>query len=82
MPVEIRPSASRKRHRYDLPHPVLLLVNGQSRMGRQMFGEAIAALREAGVEVKEAILARDRAETHRLSSARLPRRAFGCGGRR
>ncbi|MBW3636798.1 MAG: YegS/Rv2252/BmrU family lipid kinase [Armatimonadetes bacterium] len=66
MSVEIHPQPPENATDAHLPHPVLLLVNGQSRSGRQVFGEAIAALREAGIEVKEAILARDRQETHRL----------------
>ncbi len=46
--------------------PVLLLVNGHSRQGRAQFGDAVARLRAAGVEVKEAVLTRDKAETERL----------------
>ncbi len=46
--------------------PVLLLINGQSRTGREGFGLAISLLRENGIEVKEAILSRDHAETERL----------------
>lgn len=51
---------------HHLPHPVLLLINGNSRTGRQMFGEAVAALRDNGVDVRESHLARDKAETERL----------------
>ncbi len=50
----------------NLPHPVLLLVNGHSRTGRDRFGEALALLRDNGIEVKEAILARDKRETELL----------------
>lgn len=49
-----------------LPKPVLLLVNGHSRRGRDQFQTAISLLGEAGLEIKEAILARDKAETGRL----------------
>lgn len=49
-----------------LPKPVLLLVNGHSRQGRDQFETATRLLCEAGIEVKEAILARDIAETERL----------------
>lgn len=49
-----------------LPHPVLFLVNGHSRQGREQFGPALAALRESGLHIKEAILARDKAETEAL----------------
>ncbi len=49
-----------------LPNPVLFLVNGHSRQGREQFGPALAALRESGLEIKEAILARDKAETEAL----------------
>ncbi|BCM94017.1 diacylglycerol kinase [Abditibacteriota bacterium] len=59
----------------NLPHPVLLLVNGHSRTGRQMFGEAISLLRDNGVEVKEAILARDKAETERLLKREIAAKA-------
>ncbi|RYX84074.1 YegS/Rv2252/BmrU family lipid kinase [bacterium] len=59
----------------NLPHPVLLLINGNSRTGRQQFGEAISLLRDNGVEVKEAILARDRAETERLLKREIAEKA-------
>ena len=49
-----------------LPQPVLLLINGHSRQGREQFEKTISLLREAGVPIKEAILARDKAETKRL----------------
>lgn len=62
----IQPEKPEIKRDFHLPHPILLLVNGHSRQGRQMFGEAISELREQGIEVKEAILARDKAETERL----------------
>ena len=49
-----------------LPSPVLFLVNGHSRQGREQFEPALAAIRAAGIHVKEAILARDKAETEKL----------------
>ena len=49
-----------------LPQPVLFLVNGHSRQGREQFEPALALLREAGLPIKEAILASDKAETERL----------------
>ena len=49
-----------------LPQPVLFLVNGHSRQGREQFEPALAALRAAGLHIKEAVLARDKAETERL----------------
>ena len=49
-----------------LPKPVLFLVNGHSRQGREQFGPALALLRESGLHIKEAILARDKAETENL----------------
>ena len=49
-----------------LPQPVLFLVNGHSRQGREQFEPVLAMLREAGLPVKEAILANDKAETERL----------------
>lgn len=49
-----------------LPNPVLFIVNGHSRQGREQFGPALAALREAGLHIKEAVLARDKAETEKL----------------
>lgn len=66
MSTTIQPTAPAIAQDDHLPHPILLIVNGKSRTGRQVFGEAIAALREAGIEVKEAILARDKAETEQL----------------
>ncbi|PQV65035.1 lipid kinase, YegS/Rv2252/BmrU family [Abditibacterium utsteinense] len=66
MPTEIHPPALENATDAHLPHPILLIVNGNSRTGQQVFGEAITALREAGVEVKEAVLAKDKAETKRL----------------
>ena len=57
------------------PPPVLLLVNGNSRLGRQHFGEAISLLRESGVEIKEAVLSRDQAETQRLLQREIAERA-------
>ena len=50
----------------NLPRPILFLVNGHSRQGREQFEPALAALRAAGLNIKEAILARDKAETQRL----------------
>ena len=46
--------------------PVLLLVNGNSRTGRDQFGEAVSLLRDNGIEVKEAVLSRSQDETKRL----------------
>lgn len=66
MSVKVQPQAGVESNDQHLPHPILLLVNGNSRTGRQMFGEAIAALRDAGIEVKEAHLARDKHETETL----------------
>ena len=57
------------------PQPVLLLVNGNSRLGRQHFGEAISLLRDNGVEVKEAVLSRDKSETRRLLEREIAARA-------
>jgi len=48
------------------PTPILLLVNGNSRTGRDAFGEVISLLREAKVELKEHVLSRDQSETRRL----------------
>ena len=59
----------------NLPHPILLLINGNSRTGRQQFGEAISLLRENGIEVKEAVLARDKAETERLLKREVAEKA-------
>ncbi|RYG66261.1 YegS/Rv2252/BmrU family lipid kinase [bacterium] len=66
MPTRVNPAPPNPPTDDNLPHPVLLLVNGNSRTGKAVFGEAIAALRDAGVEVKQAVLARDREETERL----------------
>ena len=57
------------------PHPVLLLVNGNSRLGREHFGEAVSLLRENGVEVKEAVLSRDKAESQRLLQREIAEKA-------
>lgn len=75
MSLEVRPAPPETPQDEHLPHPVLLLVNGNSRTGQQVFGEAIAALREAGIEVKEAVLAKDRAETERRLKQEIARGA-------
>jgi len=48
------------------PTSVLLLVNGNSRTGRDSFGEVISLLREAKIEVKESVLSRSQDETKQL----------------
>ena len=58
-----------------LPQPILLLINGNSRQGQEQFGPALAMLREAGIEIKEAILARDVAETERLLKREIAAKA-------
>lgn len=75
MAETVRPINPDQPTTHNLPYPVLLLVNGNSRTGRQQFGEAIALLRENGIEVKEAILARDRAETERLLKREVAEKA-------
>lgn len=62
--------------------PVLLLVNGNSRMGREQFGIALSLLRDNGIEVKEAVLARSREETARLLQREVAAKArvVICGG--
>jgi YegS/Rv2252/BmrU family lipid kinase len=64
-PTRVVPQPPENATDAHLPHPVLLLVNGHSRTGQEVFGTAITALREAGIDVKEAVLAKDRAETER-----------------
>ena len=66
MPTTTHPPSPENATDANLPHPILLLVNGNSRTGQQVFGEAITALREAGIDVKEAVLAKDKVETQRL----------------
>ena len=82
MSIEIHPLPPDEKHDAHLPFPALLLVNGHSRTGRQMFGEAISALREAGVEIKEAHLARDRTESEKLLKREIAEgaRFVICGG--
>ncbi len=75
MSTEIHPAAPENATDEHLPHPVLLLVNGHSRTGQEVFGTAISALREAGIEVKEAVLAKDRAETERRLREEIARGA-------
>jgi YegS/Rv2252/BmrU family lipid kinase len=49
-----------------LPHPITLLINGHSRTGRDRFGEAVEEIRARGINLKEAVLARDKSETERV----------------
>ncbi len=69
--IKVAPIAPENATDDHLPHPVLLLVNGNSRTGQEVFGTAITALREAGIEVREAVLAKDRAETERHLRAEI-----------
>jgi len=80
--IEIKPAPPEEKHDEHIPQPALLLVNGHSRTGRQMFGEAINALREAGIEIKEAHLSRDKAETAKLLKREIDEGAQSviCGG--
>lgn len=48
-----------------LPEPINMVVNGNSRKGREAFPIAQAALRAAGVTLGEAILSHEKAETVR-----------------
>ncbi len=59
----------------DSSRPALLLVNGNSRLGRQHFGESIFLLRDKGIELKEAILSRDKNETRRLLEREVAEKA-------
>lgn len=49
-----------------LPRPILLLINGNSRRGRDAFEEVQRLLKEAGVPLKEAVLAKDKKHTQSL----------------
>lgn len=82
MSIEIIPEKPEEKHDEHLPQPVLLLVNGHSRTGRQMFGEAVSMLREAGIEIKEAHLSRDKTETAQLLKREIEEGASMviCGG--
>ncbi len=75
MPTTILPTSPLVPTDAHLPHPVLLLVNGNSRTGQEVFGAAITALREAGIDVKEAVLAKDREETHQRLKQEIARGA-------
>ncbi len=66
MSISVHPGPPAEPAVEHLPKPVLFLVNGHSRQGREQFGPALAALRESGLHIKEAILARDKAETESL----------------
>ena len=66
MPISVQSGPPTPLVAKQLPQPVLLLVNGHSRQGREQFETTISLLREAGLPIKEAILARDKAETKRL----------------
>lgn len=63
MPLNVHPESPETPIDQHLPHPALLIVNGNNRAGQETFGVAITALREAGIEVKEAVLAKDKGET-------------------
>ena len=49
-----------------LSKPILFLVNGNSRQGREQFESAQNAMRAAGLNIKEAVMASDKAESERL----------------
>lgn len=66
MSISVQPGPPDEPAVEHLPQPALFIVNGHSRQGREQFGPALSALREAGLHIKEAILARDKAETQRL----------------
>ena len=66
MPISVQHGPPTPLVAEQLPQPALLLVNGHSRQGREQFEKTISLLREAGLPIKEAILARDKAETQRL----------------
>ena len=66
MSISVAPGAPDEPTVEHLPKPVLFIVNGHSRQGREQFGPALASLRESGLHIKEAILARDKAETEHL----------------
>lgn len=49
-----------------LPHPISLLINANSRRGKDAFDSAVAALKAAKVPLKRAVEMSDEAETDRL----------------
>ena len=66
MSISVTPGAPEEPIVEHLPNPVLFIVNGHSRQGREQFEPALELLRQAGLHIKEAILAGDKAETERL----------------
>lgn len=49
-----------------LPRPIALIVNTHSRKGRELFDEAVAAVRAAGIPLVEAHAVQDKKETEKL----------------
>lgn len=49
-----------------LPRPIAMIVNTNSRKGREMFGDAVKAVRDAGIPLVEAHAVKDKSETERL----------------
>ena len=66
MSISVTPGPPEEPIVEHLPQPVLFIVNGHSRQGREQFGPALTLLRESGLNIKEAILAKDKAETENL----------------
>ena len=66
MSISVTPGPPEEPAVEQLPKPILFLVNGHSRQGREQFEPALKQLRAAGLHIKEAILAGDKAETENL----------------
>lgn len=49
-----------------LPRPITLIINTRSRRGQEMFDEAVAAVKDAGIPVAQAHAVKDKAESERL----------------
>lgn len=49
-----------------LPRPITLIVNAHSRQGKELFQDAVKAVKNAGIPIAEACAVTDRRETQRL----------------
>jgi diacylglycerol kinase (ATP) len=50
----------------ELPRPITMIVNANSRKGRELFDEAVKAVRDAGIPLVEAHAVKDKKETAEL----------------
>jgi diacylglycerol kinase (ATP) len=58
-----------------MPRPITLLINANSRRGKLLFDDAVAAVKAAGIEVGEVVAVKDSKETARLLKREIDEKA-------